>query len=113
MIKLPNEVLTKIFEYDITYHNIFKKVKEEFHKKTSFWRINKYSILNNIDNISPFISNYYDIKNIINDYDLNNKYRHNYSCYYEGYNLYYYSLEFIGDNNNINLVSLIIKLNTY
>ena len=36
---LPNEIRGLIFEYDSTYHDVYKKVLEEFHRKTPYWRI--------------------------------------------------------------------------
>lgn len=36
---LPNELQGLIFEYDSTYHDVYKKVLEEFHRKTPYWRI--------------------------------------------------------------------------
>ena len=32
---LPNEIRGLIFEYDSTYHDVYKKVLEEFHRKNT------------------------------------------------------------------------------
>ena len=37
--KLPSNIISKIFEYDPTYHNIYKKLHEEFFNCSRTWRI--------------------------------------------------------------------------
>lgn len=39
MFFLPKDIIRKIFEYDITYHNIYKNVQEEFFKCSRCWRL--------------------------------------------------------------------------
>ena len=105
MNKLSSEILIKIFEYDNTFHLKLKDVINEFHKKTSFWKINKISIIYGTDENYPYNLNYYEIKNIIknNNYENSNSY----SPFFYGYNKFFYNDEFISVKNKINLVSLI------
>ena len=105
MNKLSNKIWIKIFEYDNTFHLKFKDVIHQFHKKTSFWKINKISIIYGTDKNYQFNLNYYEIKNIIKNNNLN--YENSYSPFFYGYNKFFYNGEFISDNNKINLVSLI------
>ena len=105
MIKLSKEILIKIFEYDDTFHIILKDLFNEFHKKTSFWKINKISIIYGTD--KNFNLNYHEIKNIIKNNNLNYENSNTYSPIFFGYNKFFYMSEFITDNNKLNLVSLI------
>ena len=61
MNKLSAEIWIKIFEYDNTFHLKFKDVINEFHKKTSFWKINKISIIYGTDKNYPYNLNYNEI----------------------------------------------------
>ena len=109
MNKLSNELCKKIFEYDNTFHLILKDLLNEFYKKTSFWKINKFSIINGIDKSYSFNLNYREINNIVKNNNLNYENNDNYSPFFFGYNKFFYTSEFISDNNKVNLVSLIKK----
>ena len=37
--KLPNSIWNLIFQFDDTYHDIYRTLLKEFHLKSSFWRI--------------------------------------------------------------------------
>lgn len=37
--KLPNSIWNLIFQFDGTYHDIYRTLLKEFHLKSSFWRI--------------------------------------------------------------------------
>lgn len=108
MNKLPNEVLKKIYEYDNTYHLVYKIVKNEFYKKTSFWRISRENNLTDIRNSLSFNSNFKTIDNITKFY---NRYPNpnEVSMQFIGYNYTFCYNEFITDNNKINLLSKIKK----
>ena len=107
MIKLSKEILIKIFEYDDTFHIILKDLFNEFHKKTSFWKINKISIIYGSDKNYPFNLNYHEISNIVKNNNLNYENNNIYSPIFFGYNKFFYISEFITDNNKVNIVSLI------
>jgi hypothetical protein len=107
MIKLSKEILIKISEYDNTFNLILKELLNEFYKKTSFWKINKFSIIYGIDKNFPFVLNYHEINDIIKNNNLNYENSDSYSPFFFGYNKFFYSGEFISDNNKVNLVSLI------
>ena len=63
---LPKCIITKIFEYDQTYHIIFTKLKKEFFNKTPFWKyIVKYKVkYNNInDDFHSYFMKFNELKN--------------------------------------------------
>lgn len=76
--RLPKALKIKIYQYDMTYHNIYKTVLIEFLEKTSFWRIkwlNKtmdYSRENDDPSIYKYDSKKSNIKSIVNYW--NNEY---------------------------------------
>ena len=94
--KLPKNIITKIFEYDQTYHIIFKKVKKEFFNKTPFWKyIVKYNNINN--DIHSYFMKFNELKNGNYSQVWLEYYTETYPCFYN-YNKVTLDYQYVSDN---------------
>lgn len=109
--KLPKSLIQKIFEYDITYHQIYNQVISQFKNITPFWRI-KWNYNWSSDNTyqGNFVSKYQTIYNIVNYWNHEFQIKHPYAKKTDGKNRYYCYMEFVTDNNKCNIINKIKNL---
>jgi len=74
LYSLPKNIIELIYSYDSTYHNIYNKIKNEFHKLTPYWKVTNDVLESNYyysHSISEYKLNYYKANEIKNMWNKN------------------------------------------
>ena len=108
MIILPDNLWIKIFEYDSTFHKIYRNVIAEFKDVTPYWKI-KWNFDSGLytNESSKFNSKESIVDSIVNYWNEEYQKKNQYSKKLDGQNRYDYYKEFVTDNYNMNLASKI------
>ena len=118
-IYFPKHIWNKIYEYDSTYHDLYKEVIIEFHRKTPYWRVLNINISDPTDtmiygNGYQYKLSYEKATNICNYW--NGDYIKNCILKNNRYNFWTQELEDeLNDNHNYNYAECIFdtKTNAY